>query len=416
MQAGWSAAYAEHPDVWYPQRGHGPPGHHDLFRPLLVAFSEGRAADLAGARAMHALRGHKGPGLADVVATATRRGTGTLLLSSESLDRAVEEDRPQLVEALGDHDLTVVLTATRPVHRWCSGWQTLVKQGLAQYPVDAAAAHPRLRRRCVPAGWPSSLAAGARPVGASFGSCGPRHPSPTWRPSLAACPRPARPRAEPPGSPMQQHLARHRHRGRPPDQPRRPRARHQQGRQAAPGRAAWRRLQLPRRRRAGRALRVPRRASPRAPTAEAAWLAAPGPRRRGARPARAARRTGPTRPCRSGTPRSAAARPWCPPWSHDEDRETQLWRARQETGGVPAPAAARAGPTSDRPPGGDGGRQRHARLVQRRRAVRRRGEPRSRTAGSCSPTAPTSSTSAASRPGPARPGRWSRRSWTGWSR
>ena len=138
VQAGWSAAYAEHPDVWYPRRGHGPPGHHDLFRPLLVAFSEGRAADLAGARARYALRGHRGPGLADVVASATRRGTGTLLLSSESLDRAVEADAPRLVEALGDHDLTVVLTATRPAHRWCSGWQTLVKQGLAQYPREAA--------------------------------------------------------------------------------------------------------------------------------------------------------------------------------------------------------------------------------------------------------------------------------------
>ena len=139
VQASWSAAYAEHPDVYYPRRGHGPPGHHDLFRPLLVAFSEGRAADLAGARARYALRGERGPGLADVVASAAGRGTGTLLLSSESLDRAAEEDRPWLVEALGDHDLTVVLTATRPVHRWCSGWQTLVKQGLAQYPADAAA-------------------------------------------------------------------------------------------------------------------------------------------------------------------------------------------------------------------------------------------------------------------------------------
>ncbi len=34
--------------------------------------------------------------------------------------------------------MTLVLTATRPVHRWCSGWQTLVKHGLAQYPADAA--------------------------------------------------------------------------------------------------------------------------------------------------------------------------------------------------------------------------------------------------------------------------------------
>lgn len=139
VQAGWSAAYAEHPDVSYPRRGHGPPGHHELFRPMLVAFTEGRAADLAGARARHALRGRRGPALAEVVAAAARRGTGTLLLSSESLDRAVAEDRPRLVEALGDHELTVVLTATRPAHRWCSGWQTLVKQGLAQYPAEAAA-------------------------------------------------------------------------------------------------------------------------------------------------------------------------------------------------------------------------------------------------------------------------------------
>ena len=61
VQAGWSSAYADHPDVVYPG-GDGPPGHHDLFRPLLVAFSEGRAADLAGARARYALRGARGPG------------------------------------------------------------------------------------------------------------------------------------------------------------------------------------------------------------------------------------------------------------------------------------------------------------------------------------------------------------------
>ena len=193
VQAGWSAAYAEHPDVSYPRRGHGPPGHHDLFRPLLAAFSEGRAADLAGARARYALRGGKGPGLADVVAAAARRGTGTLLLSSESLDRAVEEDRPRLVEALGEHDLTVVLTATRPVHRWCSGWQTLVKQGLAQYPADAAGARPRLRGA---AARPAGRARPAAPCGPSRGPAGAHLAARAWsgrRPGRV--PRPARARA-----------------------------------------------------------------------------------------------------------------------------------------------------------------------------------------------------------------------------
>ncbi len=39
---------------------------------------------------------------------------------------------------LAGEDVTLVVTATRPVHRWCSGWQTLVKHGLAEYPADAA--------------------------------------------------------------------------------------------------------------------------------------------------------------------------------------------------------------------------------------------------------------------------------------
>ena len=175
VQAGWSAAYAEHPDVWYPRRGHGPPGHHDLFRPLLVAFSEGRAADLAGARARYALRGHRGPGLATSWPPRPARGTGTLMLSSESLDRAVEEDAPRLVEALGDHDLTVVLTVTRPVHRWCSGWQTLVKQGLAQYPREAAP-HILDFAALRAGGWPSCPATPRHPARGPAGADLPPEP------------------------------------------------------------------------------------------------------------------------------------------------------------------------------------------------------------------------------------------------
>ena len=56
----------------------------------------------------------------------------------------------------------------------------------------------------------------------------------------------------------------------------------------------------------------------------------------------------------------------------------------------------------------DGDRQRHARLVLRRRAVPGRRRGASRTARSWSPRAPTSSTSAASRRGPG-PSRWPRR-------
>jgi hypothetical protein len=138
LQASWNAAYADHPDVWYPRRGDGrPPGHHDLVRPLLTAFTEGRDIDLVAAGVAWSLRAKRGESLDDVIAAARERGVGTLLISSEDLDRARQPDRETLDKVLGGEDVTLVLTATRPAHRWCSGWQTLVKHGLAQYPRDA---------------------------------------------------------------------------------------------------------------------------------------------------------------------------------------------------------------------------------------------------------------------------------------
>jgi len=138
LQASWNAAYADHPDVWYPPRGDGrPPGHHDLVRPLLTAFTEGQDVDLVAAGVAWSLRAKRGESLHDVIATGRERGVGTLLISSEDLDRARQSDRETLDKVLGGEDVTLVLTATRPAHRWCSGWQTLVKHGLAQYPRDA---------------------------------------------------------------------------------------------------------------------------------------------------------------------------------------------------------------------------------------------------------------------------------------
>ena len=138
LQGSWRHAYADHPDVWYPPPPSGPPGHHRLLRPLVRAFVDGTAPDLAAASVAFHARGGARRTLADVLAAARRRGVATLLLSSEDLDRAREVDREALHAALGNEDVTLVLTATRPTHRWCSGWQTLVKRGLADYPADAA--------------------------------------------------------------------------------------------------------------------------------------------------------------------------------------------------------------------------------------------------------------------------------------
>lgn len=137
VQDGWNRAYGEHPDAWYPSPRHGAPGHHRVMRPLLRAFTRGLAPDLAAASVGWQERGGGRQTLDDLLGEAGSRGVGTLLFSSENLDRAHEEDRETLAAAWGDTDLTLVLTVTRPVHRWCSGWQTLVKRGLAEYPVDA---------------------------------------------------------------------------------------------------------------------------------------------------------------------------------------------------------------------------------------------------------------------------------------
>ena len=139
IQGAWKQAYGAPGEVWYPPPPPGPPGHHRLTRPLVRAFVDGLAPDLLAASITYAAREREGRrSLADVVADAAGRGVATLLLSSELLDRVRPEDTHGLRAALGDHEVTLALTATRPVHRWCSGWQTLVKHGLGEYPADAA--------------------------------------------------------------------------------------------------------------------------------------------------------------------------------------------------------------------------------------------------------------------------------------
>lgn len=140
MQATWNATYGARADVWYPPSRQGrAPGHHGLLRPLLAAFTQGHDIDLAAARLASGWRPPRDGGIEAVIERAHAEGVGTLLLSSEDLDRVRPEDAETIRSVFGALDVTVVLTATRPVHRWCSGWQTLVKHGLAQYPAEAEA-------------------------------------------------------------------------------------------------------------------------------------------------------------------------------------------------------------------------------------------------------------------------------------
>jgi hypothetical protein len=137
VQAAWREAYGEAGSAWYPSRpGWRQPGHHLLTWPLLRAYRDEEAADLVLARRRR--RGRDDESLSAVVEEAESQGVETLVLSTEELDRVQAADVPAIETALRGHDVTAVLTVTRPVHRWCSGWQELVKHGLPEYPRDAA--------------------------------------------------------------------------------------------------------------------------------------------------------------------------------------------------------------------------------------------------------------------------------------
>lgn len=135
-QSYWGQVYDVPGAAWYPVReDHRPTGHSYLFRPLLRAFTALDDPDLV----LAALTAPAEPvSLADVVAEAEAHGVGTLVLSSEDVDRAQPADLPAIAEALGGHELTLLLTATKPVHRWCANWQTMVRRGLADNPRASA--------------------------------------------------------------------------------------------------------------------------------------------------------------------------------------------------------------------------------------------------------------------------------------
>ena len=69
---------------------------------------------------------------------AISRGTDHLLISSEELSRITASEGARLRDLLQADYVAILLTITRPVHRWYSAWQELVKNGLAETPADAA--------------------------------------------------------------------------------------------------------------------------------------------------------------------------------------------------------------------------------------------------------------------------------------
>jgi len=136
IQYQWRAAYRDPREVWYPALpGTKLPGHHAVMWPLLDAYREQSAADLVWSKSLNRALFD----LREVVAEAVAKDVRVLVFSTEELDRLQPADVPRFQEILEPHDVVTVFTATRPLHRWSSGWQELVKHGLHEYPRDAAA-------------------------------------------------------------------------------------------------------------------------------------------------------------------------------------------------------------------------------------------------------------------------------------
>lgn len=134
VQMYWREAFRQGGAVWYPGEGNRLPGHHSAIWPLMECFRGTEHADLVWARSLYRGRAR----LAEWVQSAEATGVEVLLVSTEELDRFGTADVSRFTDVLAGHDVTTLVTVTRPLHRWCSGWQTLVKHGLSQYPREAS--------------------------------------------------------------------------------------------------------------------------------------------------------------------------------------------------------------------------------------------------------------------------------------
>ncbi|MDQ3178445.1 MAG: hypothetical protein M3Q72_13040 [Actinomycetota bacterium] len=137
IQGHWREAFGKPGPVWYPSRRRNGNlrAHHAYFWPLLDAFVGERPAYLEWAAAGGA---RTGLSLRVLIDEAVGRDVQVLLMSTEELEQLQAGDVPRFQRLFAKHEVTMALTVSRPLHRWCSGWQSLVKHGLAEYPRDAA--------------------------------------------------------------------------------------------------------------------------------------------------------------------------------------------------------------------------------------------------------------------------------------
>lgn len=118
--------------VWFPLMDDPGFGHELIvwtMRGSLQETIEGLAAtQVSGVRPVH---------LHTFITQAVERGVEVLVISAEGFDQSTPEVAAVLRSEIGAVPTTLVLTVTRPVHRWFSVWQEWVKHGAATRPLDS---------------------------------------------------------------------------------------------------------------------------------------------------------------------------------------------------------------------------------------------------------------------------------------
>lgn len=131
VQAAWAAGYSRCDGTWFPSFPHQiDNGHFSLFARHLGLFTRNDIRYLEFSRT----RLIAGPSLAEILDEAESAEVGQLVLSSETLDQASARDLVALGRLFDEFETTLLLTITRPVHRFCATWQELVKHGATESP------------------------------------------------------------------------------------------------------------------------------------------------------------------------------------------------------------------------------------------------------------------------------------------
>jgi len=135
IQSAWRAAYGHTDDPWYPPATTGwEPGHQAV--PWFLRSEHLARSNRWGLTPHNVRLVGLGDEVRGLLARVRHHDGGRVILSSEELDTALPAEWQLLRELVRPRSLTLLLTITRPVHRWFALWAEWIKHGDISRPRD----------------------------------------------------------------------------------------------------------------------------------------------------------------------------------------------------------------------------------------------------------------------------------------